>query len=96
MRYFGKYSEDLVILRVPASNQATRGLIFGVLGVNWCSLGGQLVFTWGSLRDLGGGAGGSKGGPGGITCSPFPVLFAPESIVTHQIWCQTLHDSRTG
>ena len=88
MRYFGNYNKNFVILRVPA----TIGLIFGVLGITGCSLGGY----WESLGDGWGGQGvygGSRGGP----LFPLSSNVCPSgNLVRHQIWRQTPHDSRTG
>ena len=69
---FGNHNEDFVILRVPVSNKAIRGLVLGVLEVT----GGHWVFTGVSLGHLGGAQGGPSGIQGDLLC-PLPALFAP-------------------
>ena len=88
---FGNHNEDFVILRVPVSNKAIRGLVLGVLEVT----GGHWVFTGVSLGDLGGAQGGPSGIQGDLLC-PLPALFAPGgSLVHYQIWIETQQNSPT-
>ena len=81
---------------VPASNEASRGFVFGVLG----SLGVHLRVIVGHSGIWGGkegGSGGSKRGPGGDPLFPLSSIVCPsESLVRQRILCQTPHDSQTG
>ena len=63
--YFGDNNEDLVILRVPKSNTANRGMVLGY----WGSLRGH----WGTHRC-------PRGIQGGVCLAPFAALLVPLEI----------------